>query len=32
MPIKGLDELGGLLSNCTNGYIAGYTKALLYVQ
>ena len=32
MTVKGLDELGGLLSNYTNGYIAGYTKALLDVQ
>ena len=32
MTVKGLDELGGLLSNYANGYIAGYTKALLDVQ
>lgn len=32
MTVKGLDGLGGLLSEYSNGYITGYTKALLDVQ
>lgn len=32
MTIKGLDGLGNLMSDYSNGYTAGYTKALLDVR